>query len=144
MKKNIAAFAWGMTFGIGLIVAQMTNPNKVLAFLDVAGNWDFSLALVMAGALATLAIGLRLIKSHPPAGGCASPSPLQNYDNSVRGIDRRLIAGAGLFGIGWGLSGFCPGPALVGLTSGLAGDYVFVAAMFAGFGLFQWLHRRNG
>lgn len=141
MKKNIGAFAWGLTFGIGLIVAQMTNPNKVLAFLDVAGAWDFSLALVMAGALATLAIGLHFVKARQEIG--TQHINLQRFDNSMLGIDSRLIAGAGLFGIGWGLSGFCPGPALVGLTSGLAGDYVFVGAMFAGFGVFHLLHRRD-
>lgn len=141
MKKNIAAFAWGLTFGIGLIIAQMTNPNKVLAFLDVAGAWDFSLALVMAGALATLAIGLRLKKINQDRD--SQRLNLQSFDNSKRGIDTKMIAGSGLFGIGWGLSGFCPGPALVGLTSGLMGDYVFVAAMFAGFGVFHLLHRRS-
>lgn len=134
MNKNIQAFGWGLIFGLGLIIAQMTNPAKVLAFLDVAGAWDPSLALVMGGALATLAIALRLTR-------IGRSLDLQNSDAGTLGIDAKLIAGAALFGIGWGLSGFCPGPALISLSSGLTGSYVFIGAMFAGFYLFYWLHR---
>lgn len=137
MNKNISAFIFGLIFGLGLIVAQMTNPAKVLAFLDVAGAWDPSLALVMASALLVLGVSQRLIRI----------SQVQQQDEPVcntskAGIDAQLIAGAAIFGIGWGLSGICPGPAIVDLSSGLAGSYVFVGAMFAGFVLFKLLHRR--
>jgi len=134
MTKNIQAFGWGLLFGLGLIIAQMTNPAKVLAFLDVAGAWDPSLALVMASALTALAIALRLMR-------LGQSLDWRNPDAATLGIDAKLIAGAALFGIGWGLSGFCPGPALISLSSGLTGSYVFVGSMFAGFYLFYWLHR---
>lgn len=138
MSKNIAAFIFGLIFGAGLIVAQMTNPAKVLAFLDVAGAWDPSLALVMASALLILGVSQRLIR--------ITPEPVREQEQSAcdtpkAGIDARLIAGAAIFGIGWGLSGICPGPAIVGLSSGLPGSYVFTGAMFAGFVLFKLLHR---
>lgn len=139
MAKNISAFIFGLIFGLGLIVAQMTNPAKVLAFLDVTGAWDPSLALVMASALLTLGILQRFFKT-------ASPAQQQNQpvcDGQKSGIDAKLIGGAAIFGIGWGLSGICPGPALVGLTTGLPGSYAFAGAMFAGFVLFNLLHRRR-
>jgi len=136
MAKNFYAFVFGLLFGLGLIIAQMTNPNKVQAFLDVAGDWDPSLALVMASALVVLGISQRLM----PAS--AQEADQQACDAPKAGIDRQLIAGAAIFGIGWGLSGICPGPGLVGLSSGLPGFYVFVAAMFGGFYLFKQLHRK--
>ncbi len=141
MGKHIAAFIFGLIFGLGLIIAQMTNPAKVLAFLDVSGAWDPSLALVMASALLTLGLLQRVIP------GLSEESPSQqgqaSCGTSKSGVDGKLIVGAAIFGIGWGLSGICPGPALVGLTSGLSGSYVFIGAMFAGFVLFYGLHRRQ-
>jgi len=139
MNLNISAFASGLTFGLGLIVSQMINPVKVLSFLDVTGNWDPSLALVMVGALLTLGLLQWLIKKsakHKPSTNKTKPALSKK-------IDAKLITGATLFGIGWGLSGLCPGPALIGLTSGLSGSYVFVGAMFIGFLLFNLLHRKH-
>jgi uncharacterized protein len=139
MAKSIFAFVFGLIFGLGLIIAQMTNPGKVLAFLDVAGEWDPSLALVMASALIILGVSQRLIRLSPEPES-VDEQELSACDSPQAGIDARLIAGAAIFGIGWGLSGICPGPAIVGLTSGLPGLYVFAAAMFAGFVLFRWVH----
>ena len=138
MNSNLSTFASGLIFGLGLVISQMTNPVKVLAFLDIAGNWDPTLALVMVGALLTLGILQRLI--------CKRPEQIQDTDlqacvSPKARIDAKLITGSAIFGIGWGLSGFCPGPALISLTSGLAGSYAFVGAMFIGFFLFNRLHR---
>ena len=138
MNLKLSAFASGLVFGVGLVLAQMTNPEKVLAFLDVAGAWDPSLAFVMVGALLTLGILQYLIRKRP--------EPIQDTDRQTfvspqAKIDAKLIVGSAIFGIGWGLSGFCPGPALVSLASGLVGAYVFVAAMFTGFWVFNRLHR---
>ena len=137
MKNTVYLFAYGLLFGIGLIVAGMTNPAKVLAFLDIAGNWDPSLALVMASALLTLG-GARYWMHR---NNDAADREQETSATAPAGVDVRLIAGAAIFGIGWGLSGFCPGPALVGLTAGVLGNYAFVAAMFAGFWLFKWTNR---
>ncbi len=139
MNLNLSAFASGLTFGLGLIVSQMINPVKVLSFLDVTGNWDPSLALVMAGALLTLGLLQWLIKKSARYRLATN----KTKRTLSKEIDAKLITGATLFGIGWGLSGLCPGPALMGLTSGLSGSYVFVAAMFIGFLLFNILHRKH-
>ncbi len=138
MNSISSAFASSLIFGLGLVIAQMTNPVKVQRFLDVAGSWDPSLALVMASALLTLGVLQRLIRKRS--------EQIQDTDRQAlvtpkAGIDAKLITGSAIFGIGWGLSGFCPGPAIIGLTSGLAGSYVFIGAMFAGFFLFNCLHR---
>ena len=138
MNSNLSSFASGLIFGLGLVIAQMTNPVKVLAFLDVAGSWDPTLAFVMAGALLTLGISQYLIRKRP---GQIQDTDLQAYVSPKARIDAKLITGSAIFGIGWGLSGFCPGPAIVSLTSGLAGSYVFAGAMFIGFFLFNRLHR---
>ena len=138
MNSNLSSFANGLVFGLGLVIAQMTNPVKVLAFLDVAGSWDPALALVMVGALLTLGILQRLIRKRPEQ---IQDSDLQACVSPKAGIDAKLITGSAIFGIGWGLSGFCPGPAIISLTAGLTGSYVFVGAMFIGFFLFNWLHR---
>ena len=136
MKLNISAFTSGFIFGLGLIIAQMTNPVKVLAFLDVAGNWDPTLALVMAGALLTFGILHLIINKHLEQSSETDTTPKAK-------IDKKLIIGSALFGIGWGLSGLCPGPALMSLTSGLLGSYIFVVALFIGFVLFRLLHRNS-
>ena len=138
MNLNLSAFASGLIFGLGLVISQMTNPGKVLAFLDVAGNWDPTLAFVMAGALSTLGILQRFIRKRPKQ---IQDTDLQTWVNPKAKIDAKLITGSVLFGIGWGLAGFCPGPAIVSLTSGLASSYVFVGAMFIGFFIFNRLHR---
>ncbi|MCX7103679.1 MAG: YeeE/YedE family protein [Methylococcales bacterium] len=140
MKLNISACASGFIFGMGLILGQMINPVKVLAFLDVAGQWDPTLALVMAGALITYSFLRQIINLYRK----------KNANNEPKGsiipkakIDAKLIIGSALFGIGWGLSGLCPGPALLGLTSGLLGSYVFVVTLFIGFFVFNILHRQR-
>jgi len=138
MNSNLSSFASGLIFGLGLVISQMTNPVRVLAFLDVAGAWDPTLALVMVGALLTLGILQRLIRKRPEQ---IQDTDLQTCINPKSRIDAKLITGSAIFGIGWGLSGFCPGPALIILTSGLAGSYVFAGAMFIGFFLFNVLHR---
>jgi len=138
MNLNFSTFASGLIFGLGLVISQMTNPVKVLAFLDVAGNWDPALALVMVGALLTLGILQRIFRKRA---GQIQDTDLQASISLKTGIDAKLITGSAIFGIGWGLSGFCPGPAIISLTSGLAGSYAFVGAMFIGFFLFNRLHR---
>ncbi|WP_020482666.1 DUF6691 family protein [Methylomonas sp. MK1] len=138
MKNTVYLFAYGLLFGLGLIVAGMSNPAKVLAFLDVAGAWDPSLAFVMASALLTLGLARYLMhRNNDAADREQEPSA-----SVPTGVDGKLIAGAAIFGVGWGLSGFCPGPALLGLSAGVLGNYAFVAAMFAGFWLFRLLHQR--
>ena len=138
MNLNLSSFISGLIFGLGLVISQMTNPVRVLAFLDVAGNWDPTLAFVMIGALSTLCILQWLLRKRPEQ---IQDTDLQTCLDPKARIDAKLIFGSILFGIGWGLSGFCPGPALISLTSGLAGGYVFVGAMFMGFFLFNVLHR---
>lgn len=124
---SLAALLSGAVFGVGLSVAQMTNPAKVLAFLDVGGAWDPSLALVMLAALAVSAGGLRLLRGRP------APLLAPTFSTPSRtDIDARLLGGAALFGIGWGLAGYCPGPALAALAFGTREALVFVAAMAVG------------
>lgn len=116
------ALAAGALFGLGLAVSGMTNPDKVLNFLDVAGRWDPSLGLVMGGALLVSVPGFAWIRRHRPD-ACAAPA----YQH----VDTRLLAGSALFGIGWGIAGYCPGPALANLAH--AGEAIaFVGAMLAG------------
>ena len=133
-----AAFAFlsGLIFGIGLIVAGMANPAKVLGFLDLAGMWDPSLALVMAGAIAVGSLAFQLAKRRT-----LSLLGLSLQLPDARQIDRRLIVGSVVFGIGWGLAGICPGPGLVLLGSGEFLGIVFVIAMLLGMGAFELLER---
>ena len=127
MKESIAALLAGVVFGIGLAVSGMLIPDKVLNFLDVAGHWDPSLALVMGGALMVTIPGYYLVtrKSRPVLAESFSLP-------SATAIDGRLLLGAAMFGAGWGLSGLCPAPALVNITTGLVDLLVFVVAMLAG------------
>lgn len=126
----------GLLFGLGLIVSGMANPAKVLAFLDLAGAWDPSLAFVMGGAIAVAAPAFALAarRTRSFLGG-AMQLPTQQR------VDARLIAGNLAFGIGWGIAGFCPGPALVALGLGQPKALVFVASMLAGMGWFEWRQR---
>ncbi len=126
----------GLVFGCGLIVSGMSNPARVLAFLDLAGDWDPSLALVMAGAIA---VGLPAFRVAGWRQTSLRGQPLQMP--TARQIDRRLLAGSALFGVGWGLAGICPGPALVLLGSGAAKGLVFVLAMLAGMAMFTAFER---
>jgi uncharacterized membrane protein YedE/YeeE len=126
----LTSFIAGTLFGIGLTVSEMINPARVIGFLDIAGRWDPTLAFVMAGALAVTvpAFPLVLRRQRPAVAQ-------QFYLPTKSKIDSRLILGAAIFGAGWGLAGFCPGPALAGLASANPAVYLFVAAMLAG----QWI-----
>ena len=132
------AFLAGLVFGIGLLLSGMADPAKVLGFLDLAGPWDPSLALVMAGAIAVAAGGFAVARRRAKS---LLGAPIQLP--TKRTIDRRLIVGSTLFGAGWGLAGFCPGPALVALGMGEAKAIVFVVAMLAGMGLFALIEARR-
>lgn len=136
---KLTAFFAGLVFGLGLLLAGMANPAKVLGFLDLAGAWDPSLALVMAGAiaLALLPFAWARRRSYSLLG-----APLQLPVK--RTLDRRLLGGSLLFGIGWGIAGICPGPAVAILLSGHWQVLVFVAAMLAGMALFEVFERRAG
>lgn len=127
MKRIVYALASGALFGLGLAVSGMTDPDKVLNFLDLAGRWDPSLALVMAGALLVSVPGYAWMRRRN-ASACGDPVQLPTATR----IDARLIGGSALFGIGWGIAGFCPGPALANLAHGAPDAIAFVAAMLAG------------
>ncbi|KMO33316.1 membrane protein [Methylobacterium tarhaniae] len=132
MAKMASAFAVGLLFGLGLLVSGMSDPAKVLAFLDLTGRWDPSLAFVMAGAVAVSAAGTLVARRR---GRPLLASRLEIP--ARRDIDPRLVAGAAIFGLGWGLAGLCPGPALTLLTVAPAQAATFVAAMVAGMLLFR-------
>lgn len=137
--QALAAFAAGLIFGLGLIVSGMADPYKVIGFLDLAGRWDPSLAFVMAGAILVGAVAYHFAeKRGTPVFGGAMRLP------TTRDIDRRLVLGSTVFGIGWGLAGYCPGPALVSLGSGQDKAVVFVLAMVAGMALYELLERYRG
>jgi uncharacterized membrane protein YedE/YeeE len=136
MLKNLSALFCGILFGLGLVISQMVNPAKVLGFLDIAGNWDPSLALVMASALITLGLAYRLILIR------AAPILEQSFFlPGAVGIDARLLIGASLFGIGWGLSGFCPGAAIAAIGYGHIETLLFTLAMCVGIWIFKLIHR---
>lgn len=138
MQHRLSEFVVGLLFGLGLLLSGMTDPGKVLGFLDLLGPWDPSLALVMGGAIAVgvIAFAFARTKTTSFLGG-AMRLPTANQ------IDRRLIAGALMFGAGWGLAGFCPGPALVSLAAGQPKAAVFVVFMVAGMMIFELLERRS-
>jgi uncharacterized protein len=137
--QSLVALVSGILFGLGLAVSQMMNPAKVLNFLDVAGTWDPSLAFVMGGAVVVMAIAWQLQRRR------SAPWFAPAFHVSVaKHVDRKLLLGAALFGIGWGLAGFCPGPAIAALTLGESGPLLFVLAMLAGMVLQQWLGKTAG
>ena len=136
--SKLTAFVAGLIFGLGLLLAGMANPAKVLGFLDLAGTWDPSLALVMAGAIAVALLPFTLAKPREQS-LLGLPMQLPNK----REIDRRLIGGSLLFGIGWGIAGICPGPAVAILLTGHWQVILFVAAMLIGMALFEALERRE-
>ncbi len=128
----VVAVMLGALFGAGLLVSGMTQPARVVGFLDVRGGWDPTLAFVMAGAVAVYAVAFRLVRRR------AEPwFDIRFHVPSRRDIDRELVAGAALFGIGWGLAGLCPGPALVSAGGLHTGALVFMLALLAG----VWLHK---
>jgi uncharacterized protein len=133
---SLSAFFVGVLFGAGLIVSGMTDPSKVIGFLDIAGSWDPSLGLVMGGAVSIGLIAFHVARRRTTAflgGTMGRPAERQ--------IDRRLILGSLTFGIGWGLAGFCPGPALVAFGAGYDKAVVFTIAMLAGMALFELAER---
>lgn len=137
-KHNLSALLVGLVFGLGLLLSGLANPAKVLAFLDLAGAWDPSLALVMGGAIAVGAVAFAIAGKRRTTllGG-------ELHLPASRQLDRRLILGGLGFGVGWGLAGFCPGPALVALGAGELKAGVFVLAMLAGMALFELLEHRK-
>jgi uncharacterized membrane protein YedE/YeeE len=136
MGQALVALVTGTLFGAGLLISGMAQPEKIIGFLDVFGEWDPSLVFVMVGAVGVHAAAYRFIRRRP--------APLLSGDFHVptrKNTDVKLLAGAALFGIGWGLSGFCPGPAFVALPGAASGTLVFVAAMLAGIVLAARLER---
>ncbi|MEM7257715.1 MAG: DUF6691 family protein [Pseudomonadota bacterium] len=132
--RAFTAFVAGFVFSIGLVISEMVNPAKVLGFLDLFGQWDPSLAFVMGGALLVTAIGYRMVTKAP------QPVFAQKFHIPTnRSVDAKLASGSVLFGIGWGLAGLCPGPALAALSFGGVSVLVFLASMFAGAWLYQIL-----
>lgn len=138
MQNRISAFLVGLVFGLGLLVSGMTDPAKVLGFLDLAGLWDPSLAFVMGGAIAVGAVAFAVARKRTTSFlGGAMHLP------GSRDIDRRLVLGSLVFGVGWGVAGFCPGPAIVSAGAGQPKAVVFVAAMLAGMWLFELAERHT-
>ena len=138
MNARLSALGAGLLFGIGLWLSEMANPKKVLDFLDVTGNWDPSLALVMGGAVAVTLAAFRPVVKWP--------KPLlapQFVLPTLSQVDARLVIGAAVFGLGWGIGGYCPGPALTALSNPSVEPFVFVAAMVAG-GLLESATHRQG
>lgn len=133
----LTAFICGMVFGLGLLLAGMVDPTKVLGFLDLAGQWDPSLGLVMVGA-----IGAALIPLQWSSKRTRSMLGLPMRMPTARGLDRRLVGGSLVFGVGWGIAGVCPGPALALVLSGHWQILVFVFAMLAGMAIFNLLESR--
>ena len=139
MLKNIIGLMAGLLFGIGLLISGMTDPTKVQGFLDVFGAWDISLALVMGGGLIVAIIGVQLAKRQQTSWiGTLIELPSKTV------INKQLLIGAILFGIGWGLVGICPGPGIVLLGTGQWQAYVFIPAMIVGMLIYQWLEPRLG
>lgn len=136
MKYTLASFVAGLVFGLGLLLSGMANPEKVLGFLDLAGAWDPSLALVMAGAI-TVGVVAFTIARNRRVSFLGFDMQLLSRDT----ISGRLVIGSLMFGVGWGLAGFCPGPGLVALGAGEAKAAVFVVAMVAGMALFEVAER---
>jgi uncharacterized membrane protein YedE/YeeE len=134
--NRLTEFLVGLLFGLGLILSGMTDPGKIIGFLDIFGNWDPSLAFVMMGAIAVGFVAFAIAKKRTTTilGG-ALRLPTASH------IDKRLIIGSTVFGIGWGLAGFCPGPALVSMASGQIQALWFVSAMVAGMLAFEALER---
>lgn len=142
-RQHWIALASGTLFGLGLAVSQMINPAKVLAFLDLAGHWDPSLALVMASALLFMAITWRLHERAAFTGSRTGSDRQPAMAEPARWLDKSLVTGAVLFGIGWGLVGYCPGPAIASLGLASPKVLVFVLSMLAGMLLYHAWDRRH-
>lgn len=136
--RSLVALTAGLMFGAGLALSQMVNPVRVIGFLDLAGDWDPTLALVMAGALAVTVPVFPWVLKRP------KPVLSERFELPTRrDVDGRLVAGGLLFGVGWGIGGFCPGPALAALATGQMDVVAFVVAMFAGFAVARFVERRG-
>jgi len=135
---NLNAFVVGLLFGLGLIISGMTDPSKVIGFLDLAGAWDPSLAFVMGGAILVGAGAFTLAKKRQRS---LLGAPMQL--SSATKLDSRLLLGSLVFGIGWGISGFCPGPAVVSAAAGQPKAWIFVASMLAGMALYSVIEQRG-
>lgn len=133
----VMAFVTGLVFGLGLILSGMTDPSKVIGFLDLAGNWDPSLAFVMGGAILVNSIAYYFAKGRSRAW----LGDVMRLPTSTR-IDRRLVLGGLVFGAGWGLAGYCPGPAIASVAQGGAKPVIFVLAMLAGMTIYEIQNRR--
>ncbi len=134
--KNIITLLVGLIFGLGLIISGMTNPAKVIGFLDIAGVWDPSLMFVMLGGIAVAFVGFKFIQD----------KSLTVFDDPIhlpgtKHISKELVIGSLLFGAGWGLAGFCPGPALVALGAGYKEAFIFVIAMIVGMTIHDYLFK---
>lgn len=137
MRAIITAFAAGLLFGGGLVLSGMADPANVLGFFDVAGQWNPTLAFVMAGGLAVTFVGYRVILRRP------APLCEERFQVPTSTlIDARLIGGAALFGLGWGIAGYCPGPAFVAAAGGFVEAMIFTAAMVAGMALWRFVQWR--
>lgn len=137
-QQTIVALISGLLFGLGLGFSQMIDPEKVIGFLDLTGNWDPTLAFVMGGAVSVTLMTFRFILKRP--------TPLLSdkfYVPTRRDIDKPLLIGSALFGIGWGIGGYCPGPAITALTLGTLNPLLFVGAMIAGSLMYKWLSSRQ-
>ncbi|ALM52581.1 YeeE/YedE family protein [Halomonas huangheensis] len=134
--KLPSAFVAGLIFGLGLILSGMTDPSKVIAFLDLAGVWDPSLAFVMGGAITVASIGFYFASKRSRA---VLGDPMR-LPTATR-IDRRLVLGSLAFGVGWGLAGYCPGPVVASLLSGRSEPLIFFVAMLAGMALYEFQTR---
>ena len=137
MKNNLVALLSGIIFGLGLALSQMIDPNKVINFLDITGNWDPSLAFVMMGALAVSMLSFRFILKR------SAPLLESGFHVSRQAlISRPLLIGAGLFGVGWGMTGYCPGPAVASLGLFSMEGMIMVATIYAGFFSQRWLTKK--
>jgi uncharacterized membrane protein YedE/YeeE len=127
MRENLVALGTGILFGLGLGISQMIDRERVLGFLDIIGNWDPTLAFVMGGAVLVTLISFRFIlrRSRPLFGS-------KFYVPTRQDIDRNLVLGAALFGVGWGIAGYCPGPAITATVLGKANPFIFLVAMLVG------------
>jgi hypothetical protein len=137
LVHRLSEFIVGLLFGLGLLLSGMTDPSKVLSFLDLAGAWDPSLAFVMGGGILVGLVAFTLAKKRTTnVLGGALHLPTTTH------IDKRLMLGGLLFGAGWGLAGFCPGPALVSMAAGQDKALVFALAMVLGMGIYEWAERK--
>ncbi|MCQ4322459.1 YeeE/YedE family protein [Stutzerimonas stutzeri] len=137
--KLLSAFVAGLVFGLGLILSGMADPSKVIAFLDLAGAWDPSLAFVMGGAIAIASVGFYFASKRSRA----VLGDVMRMPTATR-IDRPLVLGSLAFGVGWGLAGYCPGPVVASLLSGRSEPLIFILAMLAGMALYELQTRLSG